>query len=118
MSINAKVSKASKAKRAELERRLSDIRNQENHIKERIYKLEASIVSTPSRVVGERLRMWNTVPADEEMQYKLLKPRTRYQKKLVNRGRSHQALTAMFFVTIAVLMAIWFTNQLRSSGIL
>ena len=118
MSAKAQASKASKAKRADLERRLSDIRDQENHIKERIYKLEASIVSTPSRVVGERLRMWNTVPADEAMRSKPLKPKTRYQRKLVNQGRSRQALTAMFFVTIAVLLAIWFTNQLRTSGIL
>jgi hypothetical protein len=108
----------SQAKRAELERRLKDIRNQETTIKERIYKLEASIAAAPGLASERRLRMWNTVPADEAAALpSRLKP-TRYQRRLANRGRSHQALWALSMMGLAVILALWLSYQLKTSGLL
>lgn len=117
MSTTSK-SRRPQAKRAEMERRLKEIRDQESNIKERIYKLEASIAAAPGIESARRLRMWNTVPADDVIARPAPRHRTRYQRQLVNRGRSRQALTALCLVGIAVLLALWLSYQLKSSGVL
>jgi len=109
--------RSAKSKRAELERRLNEIRSQESTIKERIYKLEASIAAAPGLESGRRLRLWNTVPADEAPLISS-RLRTRYQRQLVNRGRSRQALTALFLTGIAVLLGLWLSWQLKTHGVL
>jgi len=108
----------SQAKRAELERRLKEIRNQETTIKERIYKLEASIAAAPGIASERRLRMWNTVPADEAPVHSPRRKPTRYQRRIVNRSRSHQALGALGMFGLAVLLALWLSYQLKTSGLL
>ncbi len=109
---------SSHAKRAELERRLREIRSQETTIRERIYKLEASIVAAPGLASERRLRMWNTVPADEAPAApRTLKP-TRWQRQLRNQGRSRQAIGALFMVGVALLLTLWLSWQLKASGLL
>jgi len=109
---------SSHAKRAELERRLKQIRSQETTIRERIYKLEASIAAAPGLASERRLRMWNTIPADEAPAApRSLKP-TRLQRSLRNRGRSRQAVSALFMVGLALLLTLWLSYQLKSSGLL
>lgn len=118
MPTTAKSSRSGKSKRVELERRLNEIRNQESTIKERIYKLEASIAAAPGIESGRRLRLWNTVPADEPMVSAIRRSPTRYQRQLVNRGRSRQALTALCLVGIALLLGLWLSYQIKTHGIL
>lgn len=108
----------SQAKRAELEHRLKEIRNQESTIKERIYKLEASIAAAPGLASERRLRMWNTVPADEAPVFAGRRKPTRYQRRIANRGRSHQALWALGMMGLALLLALWLSYQLKTSGLL
>lgn len=117
MPNTAQPRRSAKSRRAELERRLTEIRTQESSIKQRIYKLEASIAATPGEESGRRLRMWNTVPADE-MPSGGRHPRTRYQRQLVNRGRSRQAVTALFLTGIALLLGLWLSYQLKTHGVL
>jgi hypothetical protein len=117
MPTTAKSRRSAKSRRAELERRLHEIRNQEFTIKERIYKLEASIAATPGLESRRRLQLWNTVPADQAPALSV-GPRTRYQRQLVNRCRSRQALAALFFVGVALLLGLWLSWQLKVHGVL
>ena len=109
---------SSSSKRAELERRLKEIRSQESTIKERIYKLEASIAAAPGLASERRLRMWNTVPPDEAPAATGKHRRTRYQQRLANRGRSSQALWALGMLGLALLLGLWLSYQLKTSGLL
>lgn len=118
MTKSVKARRVNAARRAALERRLREIREQECSIKERIYKLEASIVATPGLQSARRLSLWNTVPAEEAPSLRRLLPRTRYQRRLVNRGRSRQALTALFLTGIALLLGVWLSWQLKTHGLL
>jgi hypothetical protein len=118
MPKSAKSRRLSAARRAELERRLREIRDQESTIKERIYKLEASIAATPGLQSARRLQLWNTVPADEAGTPLRLRPRTRYQRQLASRGRSRQALTALFLTGIALLLGAWLSWQLKTHGLI
>ena len=117
MPKSANSRRSAKSKRAELERRLNEIRNQESTIKQRIYKLEASIAAAPGLASGRRLRLWNTLPA-EEAPFAPSRPHTRYQRSIVNRGRSRQALTALFLTGITVLLGLWLSWQLKTHGVL
>lgn len=117
MPTTRKSRKSSQTRRAELERRLHEIRSQETTIKERIYKLEASIVATPGMESGRRLRLWNTVPADEPASARSRVP-TRYQRQLTNRGRSGQALTALGLFAVGVLLVLWLAYQFKTYGLL
>lgn len=106
----------SQTKRADLERRLKEIRSQETSIKERIYKLEASIAGAPGMESARRLHLWNTVPAEEAPV--AVRPRTRYQRRLVNRGRSRQAVAALFLMGIALLLGVWLMWQIKTYGLM
>lgn len=97
---------------------MKEIRSQETTIKERIYKLEASIVAAPGMESARRLRFWNTVPADEAPVISRTGARTRYQRRLVNRGRSRQAMAALFLMGIALLLGIWLTWQIKTYGVM
>ena len=108
---------SAKAHAAELKRKLEAIRAEEAQIKERIYKLEACIVAQPGRVSGDRIRNWNTVPADEAPR-PARRPRTRYQKQLVNRSRSRQALATLGMVAVAFLFGVWLVYELKRNGVL
>ena len=108
----------SQAKRADLERRLKQIRSQETTIKERIYKLEASIAAAPGLASERRLRMWNTVPADEAPLIPRALKATRRQRQINHRGRSRQAIGALCMVAVAVLLTLWLNWQLKANGLL
>ncbi len=108
----------SKAREAELQRRLKEIRTQEETIRTRIHKLEASIVAAPSVAAGHRLRNWNTVPPDEPAARPSRQSRTRWQEQRVNRARSRQAMTALLLVGLLLVFAFWFYHQLSSNGVL
>jgi hypothetical protein len=118
MPATTKTRRTSQAKRAELERRLKEIRSQETTIKERIYKLEASIAGAPGMESARRLRLWNTVPAEEAPVVSHTRSRTRYQRRLVNRGRSRQALAALFLMGLALMLGIWLTWQMKVYGVM
>jgi hypothetical protein len=118
MPASTKSRRSSQSKRAELERRLKEIRSQETTIKERIYKLEASIAGAPGMESARRLRLWNTVPAEEAPVSPRSRASTRYQRRLVNRGRSRQALAALFLMGIALLLGIWLTWQMKTYGVM
>ena len=118
MSTTRKFCKSTQIRRAELERRLREIRSQETTIKERIYKLEASIAATPGIESARRLRLWNTVPAEESPGASRARQQTRYQRQLRNRGRSGQALTALGLFGAGVLLVLWLAYQLRTYGLL
>lgn len=118
MSIVSRTRRSTQAKRVELERRLNEIRSQESTIRERIYKLEASIAASPGLESARRLHFWNTLPPDEERVPRRRGSPTRYQRQLVNRGRSRQAVTALLLMGIAVLLGLWLSWQLRSNGVL
>lgn len=118
MPTTRKSRKSSQASRAELERRLNEIRSQESTIKERIYKLEASIAAAPGIESARRLRLWNTVPAEESPASSRPRTATRYQRQLRNRGRSGQALTALGLFAVGVLLVLWLSYQLRTYGLL
>lgn len=111
--------KKSKPSQDELRRRLKEIEEREKAVKERIHKLEVSIVSTPSREIERRLRNWNTLPADEE-DVPLRSPRkeTRWQRRRRNKARSRQALTALFLLGVLALFLLWFYHQLKNNGVL
>ena len=118
MPTTRKSRKTSQARRAELERRLNEIRSQETTIKERIYKLEASIAAAPGLESARRLRLWNTVPAEDSPVSSRPRVATRYQRQLRNRGRSGQALTALGLFAVGVLLVLWLSYQLRTYGLL
>lgn len=118
MPTTRKSRKFSQARRVELERRLKEIRNQETTIKERIYKLEASIAATPGIESARRLRLWNTVPAEETPASSRSRMPTRYQRQLTNRGRSGQALTALGLFGVGVLLVLWLAYQFKTYGLL
>ena len=118
MSMTRKSRKSSQARRIELESRLKEIRSQETSIKERIYKLEASIVATPGIESGRRLRLWNTLPAEESPVISRTRQQTRYQRQLRNQNRSGQALTALGLFAVGVLLVLWLMYQLRTYGLL
>lgn len=118
MSTTRKTRKSSQIRRAELEHRLKEIRSKETTIKERIYKLEASIAGAPGIESARRLRLWNTVPAEESAISSRGRQQTRYQRQLSNRGRSGQALTALGLFGVGVLLVLWLMYQLRTYGLL
>jgi predicted nucleic acid-binding Zn-ribbon protein len=110
--------RAAQRRRAELEQKLRDLATRENSLKESIYKLEASIVAAPSYMAAERLRMWNAVPADDERVHRPKAARTRVQRKMANRTRSREAMTALVFVALALALGLWFVKALTLYGIL
>ncbi len=109
---------SAKAKRSELERKLNDIRTRQTAIKERIYKLEASITAAPSMASSQRLHFWNTVASDEPAPATGDARMTRYQRRLVNKGRSRQAVTAFLLTGFALLVGLWLSYQLKQHGVL
>ncbi len=119
MSTTTRTRRSStKTKRVELERRLKEIRSQETTIKERIYKLEASIAGAPGMESARRLRFWNTLPAEEAPAVSRTGARTRYQRRLRNRGRSRQAIAALFLMGIALMLGLWLAWQMKTYGVM
>ncbi len=113
------ISRATKAKHAELEARIREMRREEDQIKAKIHKLEASIVSAPVFMAGDRLRNRNLLQAEEAEEYHG-RPfnRTRWQAQRLNRARSRQAVTALLLVALFVGFVWWFYLQLRNNGVL
>lgn len=103
-------------KRAEMERRLKELRREESHLNERLHKLEASMALHPG--AGSR-RDQLMLPPEEPADGRRAEARPlRYQRELVNRNRSRQALTALFMLAAGVLLALWLSYQIKSSGLL
>ena len=119
MATKRGISRATRAKQAEMEERIRQMRREEDHIKEKIHKLEASIVAAPVFMAGARLRNRNLIQAEEEEEY-TGRPfnRTRWQAQRLNRARSRQALTALLLVAAFVGFVCWFYLQLRHHGVL
>ncbi|RYD36420.1 MAG: hypothetical protein EOP86_06030 [Verrucomicrobiaceae bacterium] len=109
--------RANKAKFAEMEDRIREMRRQEDAIKSKIYKLEASITAAPVFRAGERLRNHNLLVSEDEDEYPS-RPLTRWQSQRVNRARSRQAMTALFLVMLFITFAFWFYQQLRANGVI
>jgi hypothetical protein len=119
MAIKRGISRATRAKQAEMEQRIREMRQQEEQIKARIHKLEASIVSTPSFMAGDRLRNRNILQAEEAEPYQgRAFNRTRWQAQRLNQARSRQAMTALVLVVTFVGFICWFYLQLKNNGIL
>jgi cell division protein FtsB len=113
------ISRATRAKQAELEERIREMRREEDHIKAKIYKLEASIVAAPGFMAGDRLRNRNLISAEDvEASQGRSFNRTRWQAQRLNRARSRQALTAFLLVAAFVGFVFWFYLQLRNNGVL
>lgn len=119
MATKRGISRATKAKHAELEERIRQMRREEDSIKDKIYKLEASITAAPVFMAGSRLRNRNLIAAEEEEEY-TGRPfnRTRWQAQRLNRARSRQAMTALVLVAAFVGFVYWFYLQLRNNGVL
>ena len=119
MATKRGISRATKAKHAELEERIRQMRREEDSIKDKIYKLEASITAEPVFMAGSRLRNRNLIAAEEEEEY-TGRPfnRTRWQAQRLNRARSRQAMTALLLVAAFVGFVYWFYLQLRNNGVL
>ena len=119
MATKRGISRATKAKHAELEERIRQMRREEDSIKDKIYKLEASITAAPVFMAGSRLRNRNLIAAEEEEEY-TGRPfnRTRWQAQRLNRARSRQAMTALLLVAAFVGFVYWFYQQLRNNGVL
>lgn len=111
-------SRATKAKFAEMENRIREMRQQEESIKDKIYKLEASITAAPVFLAGERLRKHNLIAASDDDDYPERPLRTRWQSQRVNRARSKQAMTAFFLVALFLAFAFWFYQQLTNNGVI
>ena len=114
---------SAKATRAELERRLKEIRAQEEKLKSRIHKLECSIVAAPGLEVERRIRWRDTVPPDEEMvaaRRKKAAPvrATRIQAEAASAVRVRQAVTALGLILLLCVFAWWFCNQVIRHGLL
>jgi len=119
MSAKRGISRATRAKQAEMEERIRQMRREEDQIKARIYKLEASIVAAPSFVAGDRLRNRNILQAEEaESSQGRAFTRTRWQAQRLNQARSRQAITAFFLVVAFVGFVCWFYLQLKNNGVL
>lgn len=119
MATKRAISRATKAKHAELEDRIRQMRHEEDNIKAKIHKLEASIVAAPVWQAGTRLRNRNLIAAEEAEDY-TGRPfnRTRWQAQRMNRARSRQALTAFLLVAAFTGFVFWFYLQLRNNGVL
>lgn len=113
------ISRATKAKHAELEARIHEMRREEENIKAKIHRLEATIVAAPVLLAGDRLRKRNLIEAETEEDYQG-RPfnRTRWQAQRLNRARSRQAITALLLVALFVGFVCWFYLQLRNNGVL
>ena len=119
MATKRGVSRATTAKQAELEERIRQMRHEEDQIKNKIYKLEASIVAAPVWQAGTRLRNRNFIAPEEEEEYGGRSfNRTRWQAQRMNRARSRQALTAFLLVAAFTGFVCWFYLQLRNNGVL
>ena len=118
MATKRGITRATRAKHAELEERIRQMRREEDSIKAKIYKLEASIVAAPGAMMGERLRNRNVVQADEEEYRGPAFNRTRWQAQRLSRARSRQAITALCLVVAFVGFVSWFFVLLRNSGVL
>ena len=119
MATKRGISRATKARQAELEARINQMRHEEDRIKSKIHKLEASIVAAPVWQAGSRLRNRNLIAAEDEEEYGG-RPfnRTRWQAQRMNRARSRQAITAFFLVVAFVGFVCWFYLQLKNNGVL
>ena len=119
MATTRGISRATKAKHAELEERIRQMRREEDSIKDKIYTLEASITAAPVFMAGSRLRNRNLIAAEEEDEY-TGRPfnRTRWQAQRLSRARSRQAMTALLLVATFVGFVYWFYLQLRNNGVL
>lgn len=111
-------SRATKAKLVEMEERIREMRRQEDALKNKIYRLEASITAEPMHLAGQRLRSHNLIAADDDDDFSDRPSRTRWQAQRVNRARSRQAVTALFLVVLFLSFVFWFYQQLRSNGVL
>lgn len=119
MATKRGISRATRAKHAEMEDRIRQMRREEDNIKAKIHKLEASIVATPVLMAGDRLRNRNLIQAEEEPEYNgRAFNRTRWQAQRLNRARSRQAMTALLLVAAFVGFVCWFYLQLRNNGLL
>ncbi len=119
MATKRGISRATKAKHAELEERIRQMRHEEDNIKAKIYKLEASITAAPVWQAGSRLRSRNLLQAEEPETYGgRAFNRTRWQAQRMNRARSRQALTAFLLVAAFTGFVCWFYLQLRNNGVL
>ena len=106
-----------KARRADMERKLREIRDRESNIKERIHRLEASITAAPGMESARRISMWNTIPAEDAPAPRSSRRPTRYQRQLENQARSSQALTAFALILIAAALSALLYYLARTNGV-
>ncbi len=106
-----------KARRAEMERRLREIRDRETTIKEKIYRLEASITAAPGMESARRISLWNTIPAEPEAPGRKPVRPLRYQKQLESHARSSQALTSLVLLIIAAALVCFLLYLARQHGV-
>jgi len=118
MARKSAPTRANKAKLAEMEDRIREMRREEDAIKNKIYRLEASITAAPVFMAGESLRNRNLIAAGDDEEYPGRPSRTRWQAQRVNRARSKQAITALFLVVLFIAFVFWFYQQLRSNGVI
>ncbi len=119
MATKRGISRATKARHAELQERIRQMHHEEDNIKAKIHKLEASIVAAPVWQAGSRLRNRNLIAAEEEEEYGgRAFSRTRWQAQRMNRARSRQALIAFLLVAAFTGFVCWFYLQLRNNGLL
>ena len=119
MATTRGISRTTKARHAELEARIQKMRDEEDRIKTKIHKLEASIVAAPVWQADRRLRGRNFIAAEAPDDY-AGRPfnRTRWQAQRMNRARSRQAITAFLLVAAFTGFVCWFYFQLRNNGVL
>ncbi len=108
-----------KARRAEMERKLREIKARESTIKERIYRLEASITASPGMESARRISLWNTLPAEaDESQLRPHRRQTRVQRELENNARSQQALLALALLGVAAAVSYFLYTLARTHGLI
>ena len=118
MATKRGITRATRAKQAELEERIRQMRLEEDHIKAKIYKLEASIVAAPVHLAGDRLRRRHLIEAEDDAFQGRPFNRTRWQAERLNRARSRQAISALVLVAVFISFVFWFYLQLRNHGVL
>ena len=119
MATKRVISRATKAKHAELEERIRQMRHEEDQLQAKIHKLEASIVAAPGWQAGARLsnRNWVQPDAEDDSPSRGFS-RTRYQALRLNRARSTQALAAFFLLSVFIGFVCFFYYMLKINGLL
>ena len=110
-------SKATKARHAELQARITEMHRKEDAIKNKIYKLEASIVAAPAWEAQSRLRNRNSIAA-EDYDDGRGPQQTRWQAQRMDRARSSQAILAFFLLALFAGFVICFYYTLKAHGLL